>query len=713
MSLDTQIDDIKNVIKNNNDIIYERYISNISDITLYLRVKNMPIKIITDFNRYCFIDSEKSDENINNFNLMMIIKEKTSDNIINELLKISDIHKDIVYNDSYHIYQNIDEFSKYKIDYKQLNNLFSNYTNKKNIVNNIPKELLLSQTQINQLIINEIKKVNRNKEFNHYIYPESNDPYTLNVVLKIKDKDMKLKLLLDQKLYPFMPPKIEYISPKIKIHLLLSIINLDILKLDNWNPTIMIQDLIVNLANQLEPILDNYLDNDEYNDFEYEVIKLANITKNIEYENIITLVKNKNKIFSSDNNYWSKGTGYGNNNLPKWDINSYIKDQELQNNEITNCLTNINTKLNNKDVILPNDSLLFTFLINKISSLTLLELDKTKTLYQQLFNILANIIIKNINQLTINNLADSLKNIYEEIELLFKTSQDASNDELLLQIYTIADWYIFHAEKLVDKIIISNNIKEEYCEVMKKLQFETFEIPNNHTFKNDTNKPEQKALQRILSEISSFKKCLPLNWESSIWVRISKTNLNIFSFLISGPKDTPYENGLFEFHAYFPTDYPNTVPKVILKTTGNETVRFNPNLYANGKVCLSLLGTWRGEEGESWNPKTSTFLQVLVSIQSLILVEHPYFNEPGYETTMKTTDGKNKSKLYNNNLEPHTIKLAMTDMIKNPPKGFEDVITNHFKMKKEEIINKTLIWQQNNPSVQNNRNELLSILQNI
>ena len=43
-----------------------------------------------------------------------------------------------------------------------------------------------------------------------------------------------------------------------------------------------------------------------------------------------------------------------------------------------------------------------------------------------------------------------------------------------------------------------------------------------------------------------------------------------------------------------------------------------------GKVCLSLLGTWAGP---GWNPAKSTLLQVLVSIQSLILVPDPYFNE--------------------------------------------------------------------------------------
>ena len=50
-------------------------------------------------------------------------------------------------------------------------------------------------------------------------------------------------------------------------------------------------------------------------------------------------------------------------------------------------------------------------------------------------------------------------------------------------------------------------------------------------------------------------------------------------------------------------------------------------------MCLSLLGTWSGDQGERWHAKTSTLLQVLMSIQALILVPDPFFNEPGYERT--------------------------------------------------------------------------------
>jgi len=140
--------------------------------------------------------------------------------------------------------------------------------------------------------------------------------------------------------------------------------------------------------------------------------------------------------------------------------------------------------------------------------------------------------------------------------------------------------------------------------------------------------------------------------------------------MITGPLETPYAGGCFLFDIFFPNAYPNTAPLVNLQTTGNGSVRFNPNLYNTGKgthinqdlcsiwcfwldttlVCLSLLGTWSGAEGENWNKDTSTLLQVLVSIQSLILVPMPYFNEPGYERSMHTPEGKKQNQAYNENI---------------------------------------------------------------
>ena len=90
-----------------------------------------------------------------------------------------------------------------------------------------------------------------------------------------------------------------------------------------------------------------------------------------------------------------------------------------------------------------------------------------------------------------------------------------------------------------------------------------------------------------------------------------------------------------------PGDYPNSPPKMKIVTTGGGRHRFNPNLYADGKVCLSLLGTW---QGEPWDPKVSSLNQVFMSIYALIFVEEPWFNEPGYQGQRGTPQGDLKNK---------------------------------------------------------------------
>ena len=79
----------------------------------------------------------------------------------------------------------------------------------------------------------------------------------------------------------------------------------------------------------------------------------------------------------------------------------------------------------------------------------------------------------------------------------------------------------------------------------------------------------------------------------------------------SSPEDTPYSGGCFQFDIFFPRQYPTAPPLVHFCTTGLGQVRFNPNLYSCGKVCLSLLGTWKGLPGEHWH-ETSTLLQVCI-----------------------------------------------------------------------------------------------------
>lgn len=121
-------------------------------------------------------------------------------------------------------------------------------------------------------------------------------------------------------------------------------------------------------------------------------------------------------------------------------------------------------------------------------------------------------------------------------------------------------------------------------------------------------------------------------------------------------------------------------------------MRFNPNLYSNGKVCLSLLGTWRGSSTEMWDPKLSTILQLLISIQAIIMSNEVYFNEPGYEHEMNTEKGERKNTGYANIVKYCNIKFAMIETIKNPPKGFEQVVRKSFYLKKKEILAEVAQW---------------------
>jgi baculoviral IAP repeat-containing protein 6 len=297
----------------------------------------------------------------------------------------------------------------------------------------------------------------------------------------------------------------------------------------------------------------------------------------------------------------------------------------------------------------------------------------------------------------INKMANAIDSICEEIKSLLASNPETIEniDNIFLLFHCISDWFKTNKTNITvsDEIIVSDDNKKNYEQQMKKYQFNHYDIPNYHRMKEYMSaKLDSKATMRMLSEISSFKTVFPINWESSIFIRVSKKNINLLSFFITGPKDTPYENGFFEFHASFPSDYPNNPPKVLLNTTGKDTIRFNPNLYQCGKVCLSLLGTWSGQESEKWNANTSTFIQVPISIQSLILIEKPYFNEPGYERQMNTIEGKTQSQKYNEPLFIGTIKWTIIDMINNPPATMEEPIKLHFKMKKDEIINTTKKW---------------------
>jgi ubiquitin-conjugating enzyme E2 Z len=145
------------------------------------------------------------------------------------------------------------------------------------------------------------------------------------------------------------------------------------------------------------------------------------------------------------------------------------------------------------------------------------------------------------------------------------------------------------------------------------------------------------------------------NKPEGIYLYINKKDIMTQYALIIGPNETPYFGGFFFFEIKFPENYPLSPPNINFLTI-DKTVRFNPNLYENGKVCLSILGTW---QGPSWSPVMNIRL-VLDSIRSL-LGPYPIQNEPGHENT-KPTDVSSIE--FNQYLIFHTYRLAIINVLK-------------------------------------------------
>jgi len=135
---------------------------------------------------------------------------------------------------------------------------------------------------------------------------------------------------------------------------------------------------------------------------------------------------------------------------------------------------------------------------------------------------------------------------------------------------------------------------------------------------------------------------------------------------------------MFYFYVSCPDNYSISPPRVKLMT-GLGRCRFNPNLYSNGKVCLSILNTWAGP---SWSPANS-IATVLMSIQSL-LTEKPYHNEPGFE--IERHPGHVKA--FNDVVQHETIRFAVLEMMQGLeedrlPRAFgpamDDILTAMFE----------------------------------
>ncbi|KAI3876597.1 hypothetical protein MKX03_013299 [Papaver bracteatum] len=212
--------------------------------------------------------------------------------------------------------------------------------------------------------------------------------------------------------------------------------------------------------------------------------------------------------------------------------------------------------------------------------------------------------------------------------------------------------------------------------------FDTVEDFSDHHYKSKSVTKSKQASQKWTRAIQQDWRLLEKDLPNTIFVRAYEGRMDLLRAVIVGAAETPYHDGLFFFDIHYPSEYPDTPPLVNYHA---HNLRLNPNLYNCGKVCLSLLNTWNGRKEEHWTPGQSTMLQVLLSIQALVLNEKPYFNEPGYASSAGTPHGEKAARDYNESTFILSCK-TMQYTLKNPPKYFEDYVLGHFRLRAYTIL---------------------------
>jgi ubiquitin-conjugating enzyme E2 Z len=223
-----------------------------------------------------------------------------------------------------------------------------------------------------------------------------------------------------------------------------------------------------------------------------------------------------------------------------------------------------------------------------------------------------------------------------------------------------------------------NNITEENTIVDQDIIPETQEASSSTAVNKvlyNTVYVSSETIKRLLKDIRQIRKD-PLTEHGIHYIHDDEDMMKGYALII-GQEGTPYFGGYYFFEINFPQDYPYSPPKAAFLTNAYN-IRFNPNLYENGKVCISILNTWRGEK---WTP-CQTVSTVLLSI-STVLCSNPLLNEPG--VYMNNPD----METYNHIIEYANIKVAIYQMLMKEEAVYtpkKDVFDRFMPIMKEQFL---------------------------
>lgn len=546
------------------------------------------------------------------------------------------------------------------------------FTNQEVSMISLEKNIRSNQSNQNELLIKEYLNTITNLDKTHIkitIIDNLIDTWHISMFgfsNKNITEQVKMKIQFNMLKYPISPPTIAHILPSMANSLHLRLMNIDLIRAQHWNPARSIRFIIGKIYgiinDRAKPIVNKCFDEkiDEI------ILQITSISEIISIDDM----KCTNNVPHTP----GSGTGYQSSTI--WNIDSYLKEQDDKRHRLTKLyhdLLHEFQRLPDKKVLIGlQDNEIIQCIQSSLDDMTPSTIDTFGELYENIIRIIL-LFPQSITQL----FQPSIQRI-----------------SVFVNCKTCVLRLEKHEKDMFNSLGKSNEVievpkRDTYDSHMEKYRFGESDILNNNYYQAYmgvvNGKLLSSAVKRLSNEFSSLAVDLPINKTSSIFVRVDPSNMSVIRAMIIGPKDTPYENGCFIFDIKIPTNYPTQHPDIHFMNHGG--VRFNPNLYACGKVCLSLIGTWGDRQqnnSENWQPATSTIFQLLLSVQSQILVEKPFFNEPAYYGKESIYVRENSE--YNHTIEYYTLHHAIVDVLKTQCYGdFTEIIKEHLKLNAPEI----------------------------
>ena len=146
------------------------------------------------------------------------------------------------------------------------------------------------------------------------------------------------------------------------------------------------------------------------------------------------------------------------------------------------------------------------------------------------------------------------------------------------------------------------------------------------------------TLQRITKELKEIQNDPPANCSAGP----EGDDMYEWQASIMGPKDSPYEGGVFWLKIHFPKDYPFKPPKLMFLTR-----IYHPNISSSGAICIDILK-------DNWSPAL-TISKVLLCICSLL--DDPNPDDPLVPDIAELFN--NDREAYNTKAKVMTLQYAM------------------------------------------------------